>query len=213
MRLPTLPTPRDGSLESAIAARRTVRDFAAQPVALADAGRLLWAAQGVTGGAQGITGGAQGRAAPSAGAQHPLSLTLIAGTVSDLAPGAYGYRPDDHSLRRRASGDLRSALAEAAIGPQPWLARAALVILIAGDEAGMREHFADQPPRGVRGTRYLHMEAGHAAQNGYLQATALGLGAVLVAGFHDDAVAALAVTPPGHTPLGLLAVGHPAATA
>jgi nitroreductase len=54
------------------------------------------------------------------------------------------------------------------------------------------------------------MEAGHAAQNVYLQATALGLGAVLVAGFHDEAVTALSATPTGHAPLGLLAIGHPA---
>ena len=54
------------------------------------------------------------------------------------------------------------------------------------------------------------MEAGHAAQNIYLQATALGLGAVLVAGFHDEAVTALSTTPDGYAPLCLLAVGHPA---
>ncbi|MGH3711982.1 MAG: SagB/ThcOx family dehydrogenase, partial [Micromonosporaceae bacterium] len=133
----------------------------------------------------------------------------VAGAVTDLAPGLYGYHPDDHPLERRASGDLRPALAEAAIGEQPWLARAALTILIAGDEAGMREHFADQPPAGVRGVRYLHIEVGHAAQNVYLQATALGLGAVLVAGFRDDAIAELSAAPPGQAPLGLLAIGHP----
>ncbi|MGH3734119.1 MAG: nitroreductase family protein [Micromonosporaceae bacterium] len=108
---------------------------------------------------------------------------------------------------------MREGLAAAAIGPQPCLARAALTIVIAGDEAGMREHFADQPPRGVRGTRYLYLEAGHAAQNGYLQATALGLGAVLVAGFDDAAATALPVTPPGQVPLGMLAVGYPSGLA
>ncbi|MGH3647522.1 MAG: SagB/ThcOx family dehydrogenase [Micromonosporaceae bacterium] len=203
MRLPSPAPPVNGSLEAAIARRRTVREFAERAVSLEDVGRLLWAAQGVT-------GGAGERAAPSAGARHPLSLTLLAGTVTGLAPGAYGYRPEDHRLEPRAAGDLREALAEAAIGPQPWLAQAALTILIAGDETGMRHHFADQPPPGLRGARYLHMEAGHATQNIYLQATALGLGAVLVGGFDDDAVIAVSATPSGHAPLGLLAVGHPA---
>ena len=202
MRLPKPATPVSGSLVAAIAARRTVREFADRPVSLDHAGQLLWAGQG-------LTGGSDGRAAPSAGARHPLSLTLVAGAVAGLAPGAYGYHPRDHRVALNLAGDLREALAEAAIGPQPWLVRAALTILIAGDEDGMRRHFADQPPEGVRGTRYLYLEAGHAAQNIYLQATVLGLGAVLVAGFDDDAVAALSATPQGHAPLGLLAVGHP----
>ena len=39
---------------------------------------------------------------------------------------------------------------------------------------------------GDRGIRYVHMEVGHAAQNIYLQAVALGLGTVVIGAFHDD---------------------------
>lgn len=42
------------------------------------------------------------------------------------------------------------------------------------------------PPCGQRGQRYAWIEAGAAAQNIQLQATADGLGSVLVAGFPDD---------------------------
>ena len=39
-----------------------------------------------------------------------------------------------------------------------------------------------------RGERYVHMEAGHAAQNICLQAVALGAGTVIIGAFDDDEV-------------------------
>jgi SagB-type dehydrogenase family enzyme len=42
---------------------------------------------------------------------------------------------------------------------------------------------------GQRGIRYVHMEVGHAAQNVYLQAEALGLGSTFVGAFDDERVA------------------------
>ena len=41
---------------------------------------------------------------------------------------------------------------------------------------------------GQRGYRYLHLDAGHVGQNLYLTAEALGLGAVAVAAFDDEAM-------------------------
>ena len=41
---------------------------------------------------------------------------------------------------------------------------------------------------GERGYRYLHLDAGHACQNLYLAAEALGCGACAVAAFSDEAV-------------------------
>jgi SagB-type dehydrogenase family enzyme len=41
---------------------------------------------------------------------------------------------------------------------------------------------------GERGIRYVHMEAGHAAQNVYLQAVSLNLGTVVIGAFDDEAV-------------------------
>ena len=41
---------------------------------------------------------------------------------------------------------------------------------------------------GRRGIRYVHIEAGCAAQNVYLQAVSLNIGTVMVGEFHDEKV-------------------------
>jgi nitroreductase len=53
------------------------------------------------------------------------------------------------------------------------------------------------------------MESGAAAQSVYLEATALGLGTVLVGAFDDNAVARTLRLPRGEEPLCLLPVGRP----
>ena len=59
-----------------------------------------------------------------------------------------------------------------------------------------------------RGTRYVDMEAGHAAQNVLLQATAMGLGSVPVGAFEDDRISELLKLTPDHTPLYLIPIGY-----
>ena len=62
---------------------------------------------------------------------------------------------------------------------------------------------------GRRGIQYVHLDAGHAAQNICLQATALGLGTVPIGAFHDDRVAKTLRLPADEVPLYLLPVGTP----
>jgi nitroreductase len=61
-----------------------------------------------------------------------------------------------------------------------------------------------------RGGRYGLLEAGHAAQNVLLQATALGLTGVPVGAFEDRQVADILGLPPGLHPVYLLPLGVPA---
>jgi SagB-type dehydrogenase family enzyme len=193
-----LPEPRlegDGSLEEVIAARRSAREFSASPVSLEQVGQLLWAAQGITD-PRGL------RAAPSAGALYPLELYLVAGKVADLAPGVYCYRPQRHALERVAEGDKRAALASAAHG-QSWVGQAPIVIVMTGVYGRTTRKY------GERGVRYVHVEAGDAAQNVLLQATALGLRSVVVGAFRDDAVRDTLGLPDDHAPLLLLPLGNP----
>src|SRR3989338_8097802 len=65
-----LPAPRrDGavSLDSALRARRSVREFTREAVTLAEAGQLLWAAQGITRGGAGPPPPAAGGPPPPGG--------------------------------------------------------------------------------------------------------------------------------------------------
>jgi SagB-type dehydrogenase family enzyme len=120
-----LPAPtirHDSSLEANLRARRSVREFAAEPLPLATLAQLLWAAQGVT-------SSAGERTAPSAGALYPLEVYVVAGNVRGVAAGVYRYEPQGHALRLHSEGDRRRALAHAALG-QSGLADAAAVLVI-----------------------------------------------------------------------------------
>jgi nitroreductase len=61
----------------------------------------------------------------------------------------------------------------------------------------------------ARTPRYVHMEAGHAAQNLLLEAVALGLAGVPVGAFDDDELRRVLSLPADHRPIYLLPVGHP----
>lgn len=192
-----LPTPRrsgGAALAAVLAARRSVREFAAAPITLAELGQLLWAAQGVTG-----AGG--GRAAPSAGATYPLELYAAAGSVEGLPAGLYRYLPAAHALLEVAAGDIRGEVAAAALA-QSWIAEAAAIFVVAavpGRTTGKYSH---------RGERFVQIEAGHAAENLCLQAVALGLGSTVVGAFDDQAVKALIGADQPGEPLCLLPVGR-----
>ena len=192
-----LPEPRrtgQAALEAVMSARRSVRDFTAGSIALAELGQLLWAAQGTT-------DTNVGRTAPSAGATYPLELYAVAGTVDDLPPGVYRYDSRRHALHGIAAGDRRRALAAAALS-QTWVADAALVLVIAAVFKRTTSKY------GRRGERYVHIEAGHAGQNVCLQAEALGLGTTVVGAFGDDAVkGVIGADEPGE-PLCLLPIGR-----
>ena len=60
---------------------------------------------------------------------------------------------------------------------------------------------------GEKGKMYAHMEAGHAAQNAYLQAVSLDLGMVVMGGFIDDEVKKFVRMPENEVPLYLMPAG------
>lgn len=193
--LPSPATQSDVSVEQAMNRRRSVRDFAGRELALDDVGQLLWAAQG-------MTSPDGSRTAPSAGALYPLEVYLVAGSVSGLDAGIYRYHPEEHELIPHASGDIRRALVQSALG-QAWIADAAAVLVITAVYDRTRSKY------GSRTERYVHMEVGHAAQNIYLQAESLGLGVVMVGAFQDRQVRQLLGMSAREAPLALMPVGHP----
>lgn len=191
--LPAPPAAGVMSLEEALARRRSLREFAPGALTLAEVSRLVWAAQGIT--------APERRTAPSAGATYPLEIYLVVGDAENLSAGVYRYRPGGHRLEVVAAGDIRLPLAAAALDQQ-WISHAAMVVAIAAVYERTTARY------GMRGERYVHMEAGHAAQNLLLQAAALGLGARPVGAFNDADVSRLLHLPGGEKPLYLVPVGR-----
>ena len=181
------------SVESALNKRRSVRQYKNLPISLPDLSQLLWAAQGISG-----SGGR--RTAPSAGALYPLEVYVVAGKVTGLPAGIYSYNPHKHELRRIAEGDSRTELSKAALGQSPIKTAAAVLVLSALHERTTVKY-------GERGVRYVHMEAGHAAQNVFLQAVSLDLGTVVIGAFQDEQVRAVLHLPEQEQPLCLMPVG------
>ncbi len=188
-----LPAPRQTGpmpLEEAIAQRRSVRAYTAQPLTVAELSQLLWACQGITS-AAGL------RTAPSAGALYPLEVYLV------TADGVYHYLPQGHRMQLLARGDVRQALAKAAVGQAPVAEAPASFVITAVYARTEQKYGAERTPR------YVHLEAGHAAQNVLLQAVALGLGGVPIGAFYDDQVQRVLGLPADHQPLYVIPVGHP----
>ncbi len=195
IKLPSPRTQSDVSIEKAILLRRSVRDYADEPIGLSDLGQLLWAAQGITD-PEGL------RAAPSAGATYPLEVYAVVGRVSGLAPGIYKYRPSGHELVRTHEDDVFGKLTTACLG-QGCVRNAAAVIALAA------VHDRTTQVYGKRGTRYVDNEIGHVAENVHLQAVALGLGTVAVGAFNDDAVGKALRLGPEEKVLYLVPIGRP----
>jgi len=192
-----LPEPSVGgstSLEQLLGQRRSIRDYQTTALELAEIGQLLWAAQGITH-VQGL------RTAPSAGALYPLELYVVTGRIEGLAQGVYHYDPRHHQLMKTIDGDLRDALAQAALS-QGWIKPAPAVIVFTADyERTTRKY-------GKRGKRYVHIEAGHAAQNLFLQSESFGLATIVVGAFNDDEVARVLRLPADLQALLLMPVGR-----
>lgn len=193
-RLPKAEANMGHPLALLLSHRRSVRSFSDRPLTLINVASLLWAAQGITD-QRGF------RTAPSAGALYPLELYLVAGAVVGLESGIYHYLPHDGAISSLQRGDHRDNLAAAALG-QSWIGDAALTLVFAADyERTTRKY-------GRRGIQYVHIEAGHAAQNTLLTATAMNLGAAVVGAFDDKRVASIVDLPKEESPLYLLPVGH-----
>ena len=194
-----LPAPRlkgEVSLEEAISSRRSRRGFKATALTLEQVSQIFWAAQGITS-PEGL------RAAPTAGALYGVDLYAAVGRkkAGGLAAGVYRYVPRDHALEHILKRDVRRELARLAVN-QVFIADAPMAMIITGEYERISRKYGD------RATRYVHMEAGHAAQNVYLQAEALGLGTVVVGSFQDEEVSRALALPAGQRPLYIMPVGY-----
>jgi len=197
----TLPAPKTTgktSVEDALFSRRSVRTYTKEPITPDNLSRLLWAAQGVTAGAGGRD---ELRTAPSAGALYPLEVYAVAGNVEGVPDGVYHYLPREHALQKVCDGDLRRNLSGCALHQSQITDAAVDIVFTAAFERTTAKY-------GDRGVRYVYMEAGHAAQNIYLQAEAIDLGVCAIGAFYDADVAELLALPEDEVPIYILSIGN-----
>lgn len=203
-----LPAPQydsNTSVEQALLNRRSIRSFSDESITLNDLSQLLWAGYGITKKLDKpdfVRGGL--KTAPSAGALYPLEHYVIVRNVSGLANGIYRYNPESHSIEREKSGSYIRKLSEASYGQSMLEECAAIIAITAFYERTVSKY-------GERGRdRYVCMDAGHSAQNIYLQAYSLKLGLTVCGAFNDESVAKTLDLQPKETPLYLIPIGHPA---
>lgn len=194
------------SVEEAIAYRRSIRSFKNTPISIEHLSQILWAAYGITDVDRGFL------STPSAGATFPLEVYVVIGEkmvrVSNemyLDAGIYRYNNYTHKLTTIALGDYRYQLYRSSLY-QEWVRDAAVDIVICAVYERTTNYY------GERGYRYVYMEVGHAGQNIYLMATALGLGTVAIGAFKDDDVKRILRLPQNVHPLYIMPIGVPTKT-
>lgn len=180
-------------IEELIAKRRSVRRYKDNKLSESVISRLLWAVQGISS-EDGL------RTSPSAGALYPLEIHVVVGG-GELEPGVYRYIPEDHTLVREFSGDMRGELSKAALS-QPMIRNAPVSFVISAVYDRITGKY------GNRGLRYTHMEAGHAAQNVSLLGVELGIGTCTIGAFVDERVKNVLKLPANEEPLYILPLGY-----
>lgn len=205
---PRIPLPKGHfrvlqSLGAALEGRRSVRDFTLRPLSLARLSQLLFLSHGVRG-VKTVEGEVVfDRCAPSAGGLYPIELYVATQKVERVPDGIHHYDARFHRLEQVAAGRFHDALADLTIG-QEMIRSANLVIVMTAVFQRTSWKY------GLRGYRYVWLDAGHVGQNLYLAAGGLKLGAVTIGGFFDAEVNRLLRLPPDETAVYLACVGQPA---
>jgi len=166
-----LPPPRydsEVSIEKALLERRSIRSYKEEPLTLNDLSQILWAAQGITEPKKGL------RAAPSPRALYLLQVYVLPGNVTNLPMGTYRYEPQGHELVKTADGNKKAELFQAA-GQAP-IKNAPVALVFTGS--------LEKTQNPV----WMYLEAGHVAENVYLQSVSMKLGTVAMGGFKEDEV-------------------------
>jgi SagB-type dehydrogenase family enzyme len=174
-----LPEPRakgEPNLWKLLLKRRSRREYSAgRSIELEALSSLLWATQGLTA----RYGDVLFRTAPSAGGLFPIETYLSVRAVEGLEQGLYHFRPLTFDLEFLQKGDLSKELTGAAL-QQDLILDAQVTFIWSAVIARSRWKYRQ------RAYRYIYLDAGHIAQNLYLAAEALGLGACAIGAFYDD---------------------------
>ncbi len=122
------------------------------------------------------------RTYPSGGARYPLEIyPIILRDSTEIPAGIYHYNVKHHALELLQKGKFSNKLRK--IGGEinkKVLSESFMVIAISGVFSRSEIKY------GIRGYRFMLLEAGHLGQNFYLVSSALLLGCRAIGGFIDD---------------------------
>ena len=121
--------------------------------------------------------------------------------VEKIEAGVYHYLSNEHSVSMVSKGDRRREISAASLS-QMWMANAPVIFVITAEYKRITGKY------GERGIRYALIEVGHAGQNLFLEAEALGLGAGIVGAFNDLEVSKAVGLPSKHEPILIMPVGY-----
>ncbi|MBN2144473.1 MAG: SagB/ThcOx family dehydrogenase [Candidatus Aureabacteria bacterium] len=193
--LPLIRKTSSISIEEAILARRSVREFINIPLELEAVSQLLWAAQGLTG-PKGL------RTAPSAGGIYPVRIYVVSGNVTGLEKGLYQYHAEENRLSLQHGEDKRDQMITATFN-HDWIKNSPAILVLAAHPEMMEKKY------GEPAKRYIDMEIGHIAQNIHLQAVSLDLGTVVVVAFDEKKLKHILCIPESEKVIYLMPVGKP----
>jgi len=188
---PTIALPRSRrrllgrTLRGVLSSRRTRRGkFSPKPMTLGQIGSLLELSCGETGEmahpeyadvVQRL------RAWPSGGALYPIEVYLIPLTCAALAPSVYHYQVKEHRLSNIGRAPSQEELHRIVYADGLW-DNAGVMIVLTGVFGRTQLKY------GERGYRFVLLDAGHLGQNVLLVSEEMGLAAIPLGGFHDDAL-------------------------
>lgn len=172
--------PPDVTLSEALAARRSVRDYAKGPLSPAELSGVLRMAAAKNGSEDGYqTKDLPLVPYPSIGGLDSNELGVVVNNVAGIESGYYRYDRVGHGLIPVLRGDMRLILQRNTFETE-WIFFAPVVFVLNNNQPKVNWKYK------TRGYRISHMDQGALLQNLYLAAVAHELGACAVAGFLDD---------------------------
>ncbi|MFJ8750881.1 SagB/ThcOx family dehydrogenase [Streptomyces sp. NPDC102441] len=203
--LPRRPAGLRAPFEQVLYDRRTHRDFTGAPVPVETLATLLAVVFGPVDFIDCGRGALYRRTSPQGGSRQEIDAYVGVLDVDGLSPGWYHYNSLQHALELLSEG-LTPAEAARLCADQSWAGRPAFLVVLAARLERMSVKYPTP-----RAYRVCLLDAGHLGQTFALTATALGLGPAQTGAFGDSAIAGrCGLDDTGHTPLYVLAAGHPA---
>lgn len=172
------PLAPEGTVLDAIRARRSTRDYGAEPLSLAQLATVLFAAQGVQRPRE------LHRSVPSGGGLFPLEVYLAPAGVPGLEDAVYHYDVRRHRLELVPGDAGIDALRPCIFVPEAAATTTAFIAVTAVFGRSRIKY-------GERAYRFALMESGHVMQNVALACVALSIGFCPFGGFVDDEVNAV----------------------